>query len=232
MGCQPSKNWGALLTLPTHQQRIYLSPIFQLAFTILLAYLSLVKINTMLDRASIKAMSKASGVKIKTVQEIQNSELFNTLSIELSILFKQEPYNRILRFFEREMNTIVQTPRGGICKIHNSLDIHFFDGSIIRFSPDKKDGLELTRIRLPEQSRGRGLGKDYMELFLSSIEDVLGYIPRMVLECTGAIGAAHNYEELSLDAQVRFFQKFDFVVVEHDFQNGYARMERPLGVGV
>jgi len=186
----------------------------------------------MIDRASIEAISKAAGVKIKIVQEIPNTKVFNILSKEWNTLFNQEPYNRILRFFEMEMNTIVETPKGGVLKMHNSLEVHFIDGSVIRFSPDKEDGLELTRIKLPEQSRGRGLGKDYMELVLSSMEDVLGYIPRMVLECTGAIGAVHNYEQLSLDAQIRFFQKFDFVVVEHDFQVGYARLERPMGVGV
>ena len=186
----------------------------------------------MLDRASIEAISKAAGVKIKIVQEIQNSKLFNALSKELDFYFNQSPFNRILRFLETEMNTIVETPKGGVLKMHNSLDIHFIDGSVIRFSPDKEDGLELTRIMIPEKNRGRGLGVDYMELVLSSIQEVLGFIPRMVLECTGAIGAVHNYEQLSLDAQIRFFQKFDFVVVEHDFQVGYARLERPMGVGV
>lgn len=187
----------------------------------------------MIHRASIKAMSKASGVKIRTVQEIKNSKLFNTLSKELDIHFNQSPFNRILWFLETEMNTIVETPKGGVLKIHNSLDIQFIDGSVIRFSPDKEDGLELTRILIPEKNRGKGLGVDYMELVLSSIEDVLGFIPRIVLECTGAIGAIHNYEKLSLDAQIRFFQKFDFLILEHDLRDGYVLMERPkVGEGL
>lgn len=187
----------------------------------------------MIDRASLKAISKASGVKIRTVQEIKNSKLFNTLSKELKIHFNRSPFNRILWFLETEMNTIVETPKGGVLKIHNSLDIQFVDGSVIRFSPDKVDGLELTRILIPEKNRGKGLGVDYMELVLSSIEDVLGFIPRIVLECTGAIGAIHNYEKLSLDAQIRFFQKFDFLIVEHDLRDGYVLMERPkVGEGL
>jgi ribosomal protein S18 acetylase RimI-like enzyme len=183
----------------------------------------------MIDRVFIQAVSKASGVEIKIVQEIPNTELFDRLSKELTILFKKEPYNRILRFFEKDMNTIVETPKGGVLKVHNSLDIHFVDGSVIRFSPDKEDGLELTRIKLPEKSRGRGLGKDYMDLTLTSFQHVLGYVPRIVLECTGAIGVAENYEELSLDSQVGFFEKLDFVLVEYDSKVGYARMERPRG---
>lgn len=185
----------------------------------------------MIDRAFIEEISKVSGVKIKTVQEIRNSILFDTLSNKLSVLFNQSPFNKILQFFEREINTIVETPKGGVLKMHNSLDIHFFDGSLIRFSPDKEDGLELTRIKLPEEIRGKGLGTDYMELFLSSIEEVLGYIPRIMLECTGAIGVNHNYEELSLDAQVWFFRKFGFVIVEQNLRDGYVRMERPRGCG-
>lgn len=187
----------------------------------------------MIDRASLKAISKASGVKIRTVQEIKNSKLFNTLSKELDIHFNQSPFNKILWFLETDINTIVETPKGGMLKIHNSLDIHFIDGSVIRFSPDKDDGLELTRILIPEKNRGKGLGVDYMELVLSSIEDVLGFTPRIVLECTGAIGAIHNYEKLSLDAQIRFFQKFDFLIVEHDLRDGYVLMERPkVGEGL
>jgi hypothetical protein len=137
----------------------------------------------MLDRASIEAISKAAGVKIKIVQEIPNSKLFNALSKELDFYFNQSPFNRILRFLETEMNTIVETPKGGVLKMHDSLDIHFINGSVIRFSPDKEDGLELTRIMIPEKNRGRGLGVDYMELVLSSIQEILGFIPRMVLEC-------------------------------------------------
>ena len=187
----------------------------------------------MIDRASLKAISKASGVKIRTVQEIKNSKLFNTLSKELDIHFNQSPFNKILWFLETDINTIVETPKGGVLKIHNSLDIHFIDGSVIRFSPDKEDGLELTRILIPEKNRGRGRGIDYLELVLSSIQDVLGYIPRINLECTGAIGVNHNYEDLSLDAQIKFFKKFDFLIVEHDLRDGYVLMERPkVGEGL
>jgi len=186
----------------------------------------------MIDRASIQAMSEVSGVDIKIVQQIPNSKLFNTLSKELSTYFQQQPFNRILRFMERDMYTIVETPKGGVLKMHNSIDFLFPDGSVIRFSPDKKDGLELTRIKVATENRGIGLGRNIMELSLNSFEEVLGYVPRIVLECTGAIGVSHNYEELSLDAQIQFFQKFDFVIVEHDFNKGYVLMERPRGVGI
>lgn len=182
------------------------------------------------DRAFNKAISKATGISIKKTQKISNNKVFRKIADEvIEHLSSYSPIMKTVKVFLREMNTIVQTPKGGVLKIHDSLDFIFLDGSVIRYSSMGKDGLELTRIQVSKQSRGKGLGTDIMELTLSLFEEVLGYIPPITLECTGAIGIKHTYEETGLNAQIRFFQKFGFIICELDIHHGYALMKRPRG---
>ncbi len=184
----------------------------------------------MIDRASINAISKATGISIRKTEKVSNNKIFLQIADEIIPHFNRDVLIKsVVKVFLREMNTVVQTPRGGILKIHDSLDFIFLDGSVIRYSSMGKDGLELTRIQVDEQSRGIGMGTDIMELTLSIFEEVLGYIPPITLECTGAVGIKHTYEETGLDAQIRFFQKFGFIICELDIHHGYALMKRPRG---
>jgi hypothetical protein len=56
---------------------------------------------------------------------------------------------------------------------------------------------------------------------------VLGYVPEIRLECTGAVGFGETLEETSVLSQINFFKKLGFHLNRFDEEASYATMTRP-----
>lgn len=181
-----------------------------------------------MEKGMIELIEDSMGIKIKEVVNIPDNEVFTKSSEMIVSGFTSEP--KVSNYIWAEsipMNTIVETPKGHIMKVHNSLDFHIIGGSVCRYSSFVENELELTRIRIPRELRGRGLGSGLLTITLMAFEESLGTIPPIRLECTGAIGIGRTYEEIGLEDQIQFFSKFGFEISHLDKRRGYAIMRRP-----
>lgn len=109
-----------------------------------------------------------------------------------------------------EIHTLVEKPRGFYLKIQPCITLHFPENCIIRFSPYKDVGLEISRIQVSQP--GLGIGTTLMQIFFSIVRGILGYIPLIWLECTGSVGIGQTYVNSGISEQTKFFRKFDFRV--------------------
>lgn len=67
-----------------------------------------------------------------------------------------------------------------------------------------------------------------MELFFDFLQEVLGWIPTIELECNVRIGFGDNQQETPISQKVSFFQKFDFKILKGSVNENYVKMERKL----
>ena len=127
-------------------------------------------------------------------------------------------------FVVDEIHTLVETPKGYYLKIQPYISIHLPDNSLIRFSPYKDDGLEISRIQSAQM--GSGSGSILMELFLGMVRVILGYVPLIWLECTGSVGIGQTYVNSGISEQTKFFRKFGFRVNDRSKYPNWVDMVR------
>lgn len=172
-------------------------------------------------------IQKATGIRITRTEDIYSNEVFTTLCerVKNHVRRRRELQN-VLHIHIGEMNSIIQRPGENVLKKQESLDFLFCDGSVIRFSSYGEMELELTRVKVPTENRGKGIGGYIMTLALGIVSKSLGYEPTIWLECTGALGAGDTYEEYPIEKQISFFERFNFSVECQESDMVYAQMVR------
>ena len=180
------------------------------------------------DKELIDSIFKETGIRVSSIDEIEDHYDFESLVREVPPYFDNHPkLQSVIKVFSHPMNTIVFTPEGPVMKIHNALDFVCVDGSLLRYSPIGDRDLELTRVQVAKGGRGKGFGTKFMQVTFDSFERVLGYVPEIRLECTGAVGFGETLEETSVLSQINFFKKLGFQLNRFDEEASYATMTRP-----
>jgi ribosomal protein S18 acetylase RimI-like enzyme len=97
----------------------------------------------------------------------------------------------------------------------------------IRFgSNEKNKGLELVSIRIHPKMQGIGIGTMLITKMFKFLNDCLGFIPEIQLECTGCIGNNEgDYLINPIKNQTKFFRKFGFRVTNSKEYPIYVKME-------
>ena len=101
--------------------------------------------------------------------------------------------------------------------------------AFMRFGSRGKS-IDISRVDVPNDKQGKGLGTAMMNLFLNCLFDVIRKnvdtmsIPDIILECSGQVGFGDTFKHTPRHIQVRFFQKFGFEVVREDIY-GYVHMK-------
>jgi GNAT superfamily N-acetyltransferase len=155
------------------------------------------------------------GVKIKSIDFVENNEVF-----EMLVRALEEFQNFVDEWVELEIvsnqqvfATLVGQKNGYILKFQDT--ITFFvknDGSHIRISPYGKDGIEISRVWIHPSNQRKGLGKSLMNLVFGFVEFAEAEPKEYFLECTGAVGTGANHQEVGIDVQTKFFREFGFRV--------------------
>ena len=177
------------------------------------------------DQELVQVLQNETGIEIDEVVRITDNGVFKELLESVDGYFKRF---KLFRYMRMEMNSIVGVGDGNILKIHNSLSFHFPDNSMIRFSPLGQDELEITRIIVHPNHQGMGIGSKLMELLFDFLQEVLGRIPTLQLDCNGGAGFGDNQSDTTISEQVSFFQRFDFEIIEGSLKENYVRMERKI----
>jgi GNAT superfamily N-acetyltransferase len=101
--------------------------------------------------------------------------------------------------------------------------------AFMRFGSRGKS-IDISRVDVPNDKQGKGLGTAMMNLFFNSMFEVIRNnvdtmsIPDIILECSGQVGFGDTFKHTPRHTQVRFFQKFGFEVVREDIY-GYIHMK-------
>ena len=175
------------------------------------------------DVELLEILKNETGIEIKKVIRIEDNSVFNELLKSVEVYTKSFT---TVRYTRMAMNSIVGTGDEYVLKIQNSISFHFPDSSMIRISPDENDGIEITRVFVNPNHHRVGLGTKLMELMLHFMENTLGYIPTIQLECTGVIGFGQHQIQMPILDQMKFFVKFDFEMVQGSSHDGYVKMKR------
>ena len=177
-------------------------------------------------------IQKATGIRITQTEDVYSNEVFTTLCERVkNHVRRRRELQSVLHIHIGEMNSIIQRPRENVLKKQESLDFLFCDGSVIRFSSYGEIELELTRVKVPTENRGKGIGGYIMTLALGIVSKSLGFEPTIWLECTGALGSGETYEEYPIEKQISFFERFNFSVEYQESDMVYAQMVRYGEVG-
>ncbi len=151
---------------------------------------------------------------VETKKVIDNhtyTKLYNEIDKYISDKKHLKDVLKIRKFI---IYSVVENVNITVIKEHNTIDFILLNGSVLRISSLDVDSIELTRILVPKSDRQKGIGTNLVILVFSIIENILGYIPRIELECTGGIGIGETHEEIDVSSQVNFFQKFNFQVCD------------------
>ncbi len=185
------------------------------------------------DNEVIKAIEKSIDIAIDYVEQVDSNKVFTILKGKVEEHVSSKRYFKDFLFVKcHEMNSIVQSPLGNTLKIQESIDFYFNDGSLVRFSPYGEGELELTRILVRKDNRRKGVGLEILNLASIIFKNILGFEPRINLECTGAIGFGNSHDEIGLDAQVSFFKKGGYQVEVYCSNPPYAHMVRGGSWGI
>ena len=117
-------------------------------------------------------IQKATGIRITRTEDIYSNEVFTTLCERVKNHVKRRrELQSVLHIHIGEMNSIIQRPRENVLKKQESLDFLFCDGSVIRFSSYGEMELELTRVKVPAENRGKGTRAWHTACLQRRIED-------------------------------------------------------------
>jgi GNAT superfamily N-acetyltransferase len=181
----------------------------------------------MTDTELITALTEAVGFQIDRVEHVEDNWIFESLAREAPLIERRDPLvKNFLNVTTRDMMSVVRSPEEAVVKVHKSIDYQTFEGSILRFSSLGDEGLELTRIQVPEESRRKGMASLLMEMAFIDFSIILGYTPEMMLECTGIVGIGSSEVSVGISAQVEFFRRQGFEIEKGSCQEGYVRMTR------
>ena len=185
------------------------------------------------DSEVIKAIEKSVDIAIDYVEQVDSNKVFTILKGKVEEHVSSKSYFKDFMLVKcHEMNSIVQSPLGNTLKIQESIDFYFNDGSLVRFSSYGEGELELTRILVRKDNRRKGVGLEILNLASVIFKNILGFVPPINLECTGAIGFGNSYDEIGLDAQVSFFNKGGYHVEVYCSNPPYAHMVRGGSWGI
>ena len=164
------------------------------------------------------------GLKIDEVEFQRNNPTYYTLS-QFFIENKFDNYSITKRFNP----SIVEGVGINNLRIHNAVTIAMGNGSHLKFSPYKENGIEITRLYVPEFNQGHGNGATLMNFLFSNISECLGYYPEMMVECVGQVGFGDTLLVNPIAEEVKFFKKFGFkVCVAESSLPDYAKLEFDL----
>lgn len=155
------------------------------------------------------------GYKIRDVEFIKNNDAFDQIC---NALLDFESFTKIVLGYDikaevGDMITLVEKRNGMTLKLHNAITFTLLnDGSHIRFSPYNSNGIEISRVYVNPVNQRKGIGSLLMKLMESSIDFAEAEPEELYLECTGAVGAGKNLQEIGIDTQTKFFRKFGFRV--------------------
>jgi hypothetical protein len=175
----------------------------------------------------LKEVSSQTGMKIIDGELIPKNEIFSAIEEFIKAIPQVEGVKRYDIEID-QINTLVESKKGFKLKVHPHITFSAPDGSLIRFSPYKKDGLEISRIQ--SAKIGSGMGTRLMEDFLIFSRTYNGYSPLIYLECTGAVGWGDNRVNMEISEQTRFFRKFGFRVRNGKRYPKWVDMVRPAEV--
>jgi GNAT superfamily N-acetyltransferase len=173
----------------------------------------------------INKLNNKLGIEIIGFSEVENNEIFKILKSRLKWYFSRSPLRFYVKYDISEIHTIVGTDKGYICKKHDCITFSLSDGTHIRFSPDESDGIEITKLYVPAHMRRKGIGKMLLGVLTAFLLITIGEIPKLSLECTGALGLDNVGESESIENQIRFFESFGFRVTYSSKVDNYVKME-------
>lgn len=177
----------------------------------------------------LKEVSRQTGMKIIEGELIPKNEVFSAIENFIKAIPQEEGVKRYEIEID-QINTLVESKKGFRLKVQPHITFSAPDGSLIRFSPYKKDGLEISRIQ--SSKIGSGMGTRLMEDFLLFSRAFNGYTPLIYLECTGAVGWKDTRVEYGISEQTRFFRKFGFRVKNRSKYPKWVDMVRPAEVPI
>lgn len=155
------------------------------------------------------------GYKIKSVEFVENNEAYDKLcnALEYFECYMNTVLGYDVKTQMEDMITLVEKKKGMILKFQNAITFTLLnDGSHIRISPFNINGIEISRVYVNPNNHRKGIGSLLMQL----LEEFMNYIEvkpeELFLECTGAVGAGDNLQEVGIDIQTKFFRKFGFKV--------------------
>jgi GNAT superfamily N-acetyltransferase len=172
-----------------------------------------------------KDLEKKFKIKITMSEYVENNDIFNRIVQNLHSVAE------IIRTEYSDIYSLVQISEDNQYKLtyHNCITFNLPDDSHLRFSP-YQDGLEITRFFIIEENQNRGIGSDLMILFLFFLQRTLEILPEIRVEITGAVGIGDNFQQIGLNRQLNFYQKFGFVPLK---SNKYSiLLSRPQGLGL
>jgi hypothetical protein len=120
--------------------------------------------------------------------------------------------------------SVVVRKKKKISKFRQFISLTLKDGSILRFVPNGTDGLEISKLVCSK--RGQGRGTYLMKLFFEILNEILGFIPPLYLECTGSVDFQGAMVQSSIQSQTKFFRKFGFRVDNRKEYPSYIDMKR------
>lgn len=178
----------------------------------------------------IRSLEKQLKRKIISYDEIQDNATFKYLLKRINQIVDLHNLNELpekqLNVQTFEIMTVVDIKNNSKVKLHNCITLILPDESLIRFSSYGDDGIELTRIWVKEKNQKKGQGTYLMDLFIKFIEDAIGFLPEIYLECTGNIGIDNNAYSMDISEQTKFFRKYGFRVKERSHYPHYVNMIR------
>ena len=98
------------------------------------------------------------------------------------------------------------------------------DGSKFSVSSVGEDCLEIVSIAV--SNRGCGIGRKLLKTFMEFCRELFGYVPKLYLECVGAIDNYGVRIVNDISNQTSFFRKFDFKVQNRHYYPQYVNMVR------
>lgn len=160
---------------------------------------------------------------IKTLpkKKYQDIEFYIKLRYEL---MKRYQDNEIVSVEEYEMTHVTDYFR------YKNNSTCFSVGSCFMRFGSRGKSIDISRVDVPIDKQGKGLGTALIDLFLDCLLKVIRdnvdtmEIPDIILECSGQVGFGETLKKTPRDKQVRFFQKFGFEIVRED-KYGYIHMK-------
>lgn len=122
------------------------------------------------------------------------------------------------------ITSLVARKKRTILKHRPFISLTLKDGSILRFCPDEKEGLEISKLVCAKT--GKGQGTFLMNTFFEILNDILGFVPPLYLECTGNVDFKGVIVQSPIQTQTKFFRKFGFRVDNRKEYPYYVDMKR------
>ena len=182
-------------------------------------------------RNYLSFLSNETNIKIKQAEFYKSTGSFKILEDNIDTYFSNKGNLNISGLTTEKiiMRSITQNPKTYKLKVHDSITISLPCGSHIRFCPYKNDSIEISRLLVSFNRRKKGVGSQLMSILFQFIEDTLGFIPNMYLECTGSVGF-DILNSTSTQIQTAFFRKHGFKVNNGKYNPRYVILTRPKQV--